>query len=128
MENEFNDWNKFKINLQKSYKKVFFHEREIWFCALGKNIGSEEDGKNENFERPVLILRKFNNDIFLGFPLTSQEKEGVFYFELDYEIKSNIILSQIRLLDQKRLMRKIRTIYKQEFKEIIKKFTDLLPK
>ena len=31
-------------------------------------MGFEEDGKNDNFVRPVLVLKKFNNDMFLGIP------------------------------------------------------------
>src|SRR3989344_1315008 len=74
MEKEYDDWNKLKKSLSTKKSNVFFHEREIWFCSLGKNIGYEEDGKNELFERPILIIRKFNNSIFLAIPLTSSKK------------------------------------------------------
>ncbi len=31
----------------------------IW-CSIGINVGDEEDGKNELYERPVLVIKKFN--------------------------------------------------------------------
>jgi hypothetical protein len=36
----------------------YVHEREVWGCSLGANIGVEADGKHDNFERPVLVLMK----------------------------------------------------------------------
>jgi mRNA interferase MazF len=52
----------------------YFNERELWWCALGVNIGFEQDGKNEHFERPVLVLRKFNKHLLLVLPQTSKAK------------------------------------------------------
>ncbi len=75
MENDYDNWNNLKKDTSKK-NRVFFDKGEIWFLSMGKNIGDEEDGKNQNFERPVLITRKFNNNVFLSVPLTSQPKEG----------------------------------------------------
>lgn len=71
----FDEWNiqKQEINLRE--KLVLFREREIWWCSIGKNIGAEQDGKNEFFERPVLVCKKYNNEQFFGFPLTSKNRE-----------------------------------------------------
>lgn len=52
-----------------------FNEREIWWCSIGENIGFEGDGKNDMFERPVLILKKYNAEVFFGAPLTTSTKE-----------------------------------------------------
>ncbi len=128
MEKDFDNWNNLKKDLSTKKSDVFFHEREIWFCSLGKNIGYEEDGKNELFERPVLVIRKFNNDIFLAIPLTSSKKEGKYYHQ--YELGSKTyagIVSQIRLLDRKRLSRKIGMIKESDFDVIIKKIHNILP-
>ena len=64
----FDEWNIQRKMVQKnsvveSYD-FFFHEKEVWWSALGVNIGVEMDGKNENFERPVLVLRKINDQQF----------------------------------------------------------------
>jgi mRNA interferase MazF len=57
---------------QSSNERVFFHEKEIWWCSTGSNVGSEEDGKGEDFARPVLIFKKFNKGIFWAIPLTTK--------------------------------------------------------
>ncbi len=79
MGKDFEKWNLLQKQIETNLPP-FFHEREIWWCSLGANIGVEEDGKNELFERPVLILRKFNKEMCWGLPLTTRKKEGPFYF------------------------------------------------
>ncbi len=120
MENDYDNWNNLKKDTSKK-ERVFFDKGEIWFLSMGKNIGDEEDGKNQNFERPVLITRKFNNNVFLGVPLTSQPKEGKYYFTLESFKGSTAILSQIKLFDAKRLIRFIGRIDKVELKTIKEK-------
>lgn len=39
-----------------------------------RRISDEQDGKNAEFTRPVLVLRKFNHSLFLGIPLTTNRK------------------------------------------------------
>lgn len=123
---DFDAWNvsKKKINDAVKNNDFYFHEREIWWCSLGVNIGYEQDGKNKNFERPVLILRKFNRDIALIVPLTSSVKENLFYYKLKTS-GSSVILSQVRLISAKRLFRKIETINEKEFNEIVIKIKRL---
>ena len=99
----------------------------MWFVFLGENIGSEENGKGEKFLRPAIVLKKFNNEIFLSIPLTETQRDGEYYFPLILkEKKSTAILSQIRLIDAKRLHYKIGYIPKQDFKELKTKLTQLL--
>ena len=53
---DFDSWNKEKKGLENvGHDILSFHEREIWWCSIGINLGDEQDGKNELFERPVLI-------------------------------------------------------------------------
>lgn len=86
---------------------------------MGQNIGVEENGKGPNFLRPVLILKKHNQDCFVGLPLTSNNKDHPLYFTFvcDNNLTS-AILSQIRLFDCKRLYLKIDTMKLEEFTEI----------
>ena len=121
---DYDNWNNLKKILSVS-KRAYFSKGEIWFISIGKNLGDEEDGKNELFERPVLIIRKFNNNIFLGIPLTSQEKIGKYYIELK-SFRSVAILSQIRLFDSKRLVRKIGKIDSSELMDIKNKVRDII--
>ena len=128
MSKPFDAWNTLKKQLQESENKLFFHEREIWWCSLGVNLGFEQDGRNDTFERPVLIVRKFNQDIFLGLPLTSARKEGMYYQKTKHEGRDyTVVLSQMRLLDRKRLQRKIRVLPEIEFEEVKKRFKNFLP-
>ena len=109
MKKEFEIWTKEKKTIDLFKKRVVFNEREIFYAKLGTNIGFEQDGKNDNFLRPVLILRKFNTNIASIIPLTTVEKKNIFHFDCSFNKnkKSFAILSQIRLIDSKRLMNKI---------------------
>lgn len=109
-----------------------FHEREIWYCHLGENVGFEQDGKGDDFLRPVIVLRKFNNEILWAIPLTSALKDSSYYFAVSFGEgenmrKSSAILSQIRLIDAKRLAYTIGEVGKEEFEELKKKLKDLIP-
>ncbi|MFA4890598.1 MAG: type II toxin-antitoxin system PemK/MazF family toxin [Candidatus Paceibacterota bacterium] len=127
MKKDFDKWNILKKDLQKSKNTFFFHEREIWWCSVGVNIGFEQDGRSDTFERPVLIIKKFNQDIFLGLPMTSAQKEGMYYQKIQHKDRNyTIVLSQIRLFDRKRLQRKIRILSKKEFEEVIHCFKRIL--
>jgi len=55
----FDCWNEEKKKLDSlQVKKPRFHEREIWWCSLGKNIGDEQDGKN--ITKPILYYKAEN--------------------------------------------------------------------
>lgn len=112
MQKDFQKWHNKKSGIDRKERRVFFHEREIWFGHLGTNVGFEQDGKGENFGRPVVVFRKFNNEVFWGIPLTTRNKGGKFYVPIDLGdgIHRMAILSQLRLLDAKRLYQKIGVI------------------
>jgi len=118
---DFLEWHRVKASLhKKSSRKIYFHKREIWWCSIGLNVGHEQDGKNNTFRRPVLILRVYNSYLFLGIPLTSAVKAGKYYYTIEYSGKLyTIILSQIRCLSTRRLLRKIRTISEAEHADVI---------
>jgi mRNA interferase MazF len=129
MVRDFDKWNERKKALDEKSRKPLFQEREIWWCALGANLGFEQDGKHDNFERPILILRKYNANLFFGVPLTSAEHKGKFYFEIKYGDKRKngyAILSQGRTLSPNRLIRKIHRIGNETFQNILKKHNGLL--
>lgn len=127
MDKNFDKWN-IKKKIINNDKNFFYHEREIWWCSIGLNIGFEEDGKGDNFSRPVLIIKGFSKDIFICIPITTKLKDGKFYSDINFGdgIKRKVILSQIRLIDSKRLQEKISTIDKDQFKEIKQKVIQLI--
>jgi len=111
-----------KIN-QKDANSLFFEERQIWWCSIGANIGSEIDGKHSNFERPVLILKKFGNNTFLGVPMSTKIREGSYYFDiLIKETQGQLLFHQAKTMDCKRLLRKIIKINPNLFNTIKEKF------
>jgi len=57
----------------------FFLEGEVWWTALGVNIGHEIDGKNEFCERPVVILKKIDK-IYCGHCRSRQTERSGEYF------------------------------------------------
>jgi mRNA interferase MazF len=125
---KFDNWNKIKKATQQNKKTLYFHPREIWFVRLGKNIGFEQDGKGNDFLRPVIVLRKFNQQVFWSISLTTNLKKGKYYFEIENSgrKKASAILSQIRLIDTKRLRYKIGDVDKQTFQQLKKAISEIL--
>lgn len=97
-------------------------------------MGFEQDGSEQEFLRPVVVIRKFNNEIFWAVPLTKSAKElnskvEPYYFVFSFisGIRSLAILSQLRLIDSRRLSRHIGTMSGQDFYSLMKKLKALLP-
>jgi len=128
MNKDFKKWHDKKGNIDRIDKRPFFHEREIWFCHLGLNIGFEQDGKGEDFLRPILIIRKFNNEVFWAVPLTRTNKKSPYYCHFTLNDKESVaILSQVRLIDARRLSHKIGEVGEVEFGQLKQKIKALLP-
>jgi len=120
MEKDFDSWNKIKKNIQVNRSSLFCNVREIWWCSLGVNVGSEEDGKNEVFERPVLVLKVFNKDIVRVAPLTRREREDRYHKQIFYENRNgSVIISQIKTISTKRFSRKLCRLEKDQFEKIM---------
>jgi len=133
-EKDYKNWMSLKKTLHNANEPRFFlHDREIWYCHLGENVGFEQDGRGEQFLRPVAIIRKFNNEIFWGVPLTRSQKDLPFYFtftiqsEPNMDEQSTAVLSQIRLIDAKRLRRMIGYISENDIALLKKKLKALVP-
>ena len=103
-QDRFDEWNRLKKQLHHKKEIIRFKELEIYFLSVGQNVGYESYGKQELFLRPVLVFRKLNSQTFLGIPLTSQEKEGSYYFTFSYKQgkKSTAMLHQMRVFDIRR--------------------------
>ena len=129
---DFDKWNNIKKKVE-GHTYPFFHEREIFYARLGINIGFEQCGKGEDFERPVLILKKFNNSVFWGIPLSTTSKTGKYYYHFEFfpKKRSVAIIPQMKLIDAKRLDRKIGKMSTDDFlsiKWLIAKYLNLAPK
>jgi mRNA interferase MazF len=120
MEKDFDGWMVKKKQLNSRATAPFYHEREIWWCALGVNVGFEQDGTGDNYDRPVLIIRGFNPHVFFGVALTGREKRGKYYLPIGKieDREASVVLSQARLIDSKRLVRKMATLDEEVFEKV----------
>lgn len=116
----FIDWIYAKIRIDEKERKInSIKEGEVYWCSLGKNIGDEENGKGYDFRRPVLIFKKFNNNIFWGVPMSTKNKESKYYVRvLLKDVEQSAMISQLRILDTKRLDLYIGYISKSDFIKI----------
>jgi mRNA interferase MazF len=122
MHKDFDTWNKKKKQVHEQSDFFGVHQRELWWVSFGLNVGVEIDGKNDSFERPALILRKFNNQMLWVIPVTSQEKDTIFYEPFSYRDDSYYAaITQLRTVSTKRLLRKIGMVPKPNFLRIQEK-------
>jgi len=124
---EYDKWNEVKKKTQDNQRKLGIKPRDIFWAKIGQNIGSEEYGKNDNFARPVIIIRKLTHDLFIGIPLTSTLKDNDYFHSFEYDNKSNgltknsAMILQVRTFSIKRLMNKTGVISKEDFEVVIEK-------
>ena len=125
MKKDFDKWNILKKKVDAGFVDFYVQTREIWWCSIGLNVGSEQNGHGENFERPVLIVKKYNSHSFLCLPLTTKEKIGSYFYRISIT-SSFVILSQARALDKKRLTRLVGRVPRQEFHDIVRNYKRLI--
>jgi mRNA interferase MazF len=127
MTKKFISWIFNKIIIDKNRKDKVIKEGQVFWCSLGENIGFEQNGKGDDFRRPVLIFKKFNNDLFWGIPMSTKLKENKYYIKvLLKDVEQSVLLSQLRILDTKRLDKKIGYISKIDHFNILLKLIDIL--
>ena len=127
---DFDSWNelKKKIEAKKNDPEKFPKEGEVWMSNLGKNIGYEQNGSGDNFSRPLLIIKKFNNHMFWAVSLSTKQKGFDFYFNYTdpHDQKVSAILAKMKLVSVKRLKRKLYEIPNELFDEIKQKLKSFL--
>ena len=125
---DFNTWCKQKEKIHNLGENKFYHPRDVWWCSLGANIGFEQDGTGIKRARPVMIIKGFSKNVCLIIPLTTSQKSNKYYMRIG-EVSNKqavAIISQIRLIDTKRLIKKVGVINKSKFEEIKKAVKDLI--
>ena len=131
MEEIFDKWNEVKKIVQNDEKIRLFKQRDIFFINMGQNVGFEQNGKGENFVRPIIILKKITNQMFLGIPLSSQLKKGDWFFEFEFNTKDDVsrniaIIPQIKMFSSRRLLNKIGVIKTKDFEILKQKVKDFI--
>jgi mRNA-degrading endonuclease toxin of MazEF toxin-antitoxin module len=129
MQKDFDTWNEKKkiINVRQDTSTLFFEEREIWWCLCGLNVGYEQDGKGQEFLRPVLIIRKLSPNTFFGLPLTLKTRKHRYLVSCPASdnVYRQAALSQLKSLDIKRLRDRISFVSEESFVEIRKAVREL---
>lgn len=128
MKKDFNNWNKIKTKLHENSVDKFYHAREVWWCSLGMNIGFEQDGDDVKYRRPVLILKGLSKNTCLVIPMTTSPHKHPMRISLGMidGKESSAIISQMRVIDTKRLAEKVCFINKDIFENIRKIVKDML--
>ena len=128
MRKDFDSWNKNKKRIHADNENKLYHQREVWWCSLGVNVGFEQDGDEIKHERPVLILKGLSRNTCLIVPLTTSPKKHKMRIPLGLvdEKPASALLSQIRVIDTKRLINKIGFIEHKIFEKTRKAAKDLL--
>ena len=119
-EKHFKEWILVKINIHEKGIVRNIKEGDIYWCAVGENVGVEINGKSETFARPVVVLKKFSRYGFMGIPLTSQHHEGSWYASFEFKNKIEYaVLAQARVFSVSRLYKKMGELSGSDF-DIIK--------
>jgi len=130
MQKDFDNWNeiKKKIDANNDELNKFPKEGEIWMINIGTNVGFEQNGSSDNFSRPVLVIKKFNNQMFWSIPLSTKQKKIDFYFNYTdiNNQKVSAILAQMKLMSIKRFTRKLYDLDNQIILEIKTKLKSFL--
>ena len=121
-------WTKLKVKIHLSEPAVYPKVKEIWWVSLGQNIGVEVNGKNETFERPVAVIKVFNNLGMLVAPISSKVKEDKYFVQFtNNDGERNIInMSQIRSISSKRFIRKVGELDSESFEKVRKIFLSFM--
>lgn len=102
-------------------------KRDVWWCSYGVNLGSEQDGTGGNFERLCVVVKKLSGTTFVALPLSTKEKLADFQVKVVVKDRVGyVLLDQVRVLDVKRMLRKVGYIDKTEFEIIRSRLKELL--
>lgn len=106
---KFLEWIKLKEKLHlKEHKPPLFNDGEVWWCAMGENVGIEINGKGVAFSRPVYVYKKLSREGFLGIPLSTSLKKGTWYVEVSFQGRNSVAnLAQCRVFSFQRMYEKM---------------------
>lgn len=119
----FEQWNIIKQRIHFNREPIFCSPREIWWCYLGINIGTEQNGKHDIFERPVLVLQVFSRETCRIIQLTSGIRNDKHHMSISYNNEEgSLIFTQMRSISNKRLSRKMCHLDEEQFFDVLEKF------
>lgn len=121
MHKDFDKWNAEKKRANAEQPRLYT-VREVWWCRIGINVGSEQDGSGKLFLRPVVIVRGFGANTCMVIPLTTSTQHHPLRVPVGkiQDKTAKAILSQIRVIDTRRLVEKIGFLDKKIFTQLRK--------
>ena len=127
MQKDFDSWNEVKKKTNIEPPRLYTI-REIWWCRIGVNVGTEQDGKGDEYARPCVILRGFGADACMVIPLTTSTRKHTLRVSVGLvegqQARAN--LSQMRVVDTRRLVRKVGFLDKKAYLKLKKAAKDML--
>lgn len=121
MHKDFDKWNVEKKRTNAEQPRLYT-VREVWWCRVGINVGSEQDGSGKLFLRPVVIIRGFGANTCMVIPLTTSSRRHPLRIPVGkiQDRTAKAILSQIRVIDTRRLVEKVGFLDKKIFAQLRK--------
>ena len=124
---DFDGWMVIKKKLHYGGSLRRIKDGDIWWCAIGENVGSEICGKGKIFARPVVVARKLDRYNFIGVPLTSKNHAGSWYTDFVFQDKKQIaVLSQVENISVQRLYNKMGVLSDPDLGIIRERLCDLI--
>lgn len=125
-------WEKIKAVVGKR-SEVRCKPQQVWWAYIGENIGKEQNGKGEQFLRPVIVIQSISRKLCFVLPLTSKQKKGRVYVPIAWKrLNSAVmhdcaIISQARVISTKRLIKIVGNLESIEsFRKLIKRCYSIL--
>ena len=112
-ETDFDAWNEEKKAIHIAARLPPFREREVWWCAIGVNVGSEVYGKGRQRTRPVIVMRRLNREAAIVVPVTSQQPAylGDWYHPMHWSGRAQwAMLHQTRMVSAARFTSRMVTL------------------
>lgn len=112
-------WADVKAGLNTTSDERIFSEGDVYWAAVGENIGVEINGKNSRYSRPVVILRKLSPKGFIGVPLTSRGHSGSWYIPFEFQGRAEYAcVHQMRSMSTKRLYERMGRLSDEDLRRI----------
>ena len=117
---DFNDWNTKKIKIDGFTDFQHPKEKEIWWCRVGVNIGTEVYGKGTEYTRPVLVINSEGAENCICIPLSSKVKNAKYscIVKTGDDKLHTVMMYQIRSIDKRRLKEKVYTLSDEEYAKV----------
>ena len=118
-------WLKEKLH-EQAHRPPFVSEGDMWWTAIGENVGSEINGKSEQFSRPVIIFKKLAHGFYFVIPTSTKARTGSWYVPFRHKERDMVAcLHQARALDYRRLSSKLGTMDDEDLTRVRGGFASL---